>query len=587
MATIHPESHLRKIEKNHHSEAKIIDLFEHFDKAKTSNWEVFYSYSFKSKTFEGMQTYKDCEIDFLILIPDGGVFVFEIKGGSISKNDSDYNSTDYKGEIHKIVNPYEQAKTNYYALSDNVDVVNPNYNRKIKDYVGGYLVGLVDMNKRDFTDPLDFDGRLTYLKDKDLYYFLNKAVEDAKENKNKIIPTKDDINLIKKALLGKNFTYKYDLKGYLDTVNVRISQLTEEQKTIFGGLLDNKRCLIQGRAGTGKTVLSEILFTDLITNKKERVAYFSYNIFNADKVNEELNYKNNSNDSNECVCKAFLDYVVDEVKRLTNNEFIKYNESGTVYKYDEYLEKFWELGLEKNTKITKFSSIIIDEAQDLVKKFSDDNKTEAENNELIKSVLDVMLVGGIHNGKLYIFYDDNQNIITNGEPFYKSKEFGDDGARYTKFCLTKNCRNEEQIDQKLKEIKFGAPIKDLRCELIKYNNCNSEESLLESATNVIKELLEKGVAKKSIIVLYTPNKKMKREEYIASSFKAKGLDIKPYNLENEKKHITFTTTNKFKGLEKEIVIYLRYNFDKYTKFDYVTVSRAKAFCYIFNFSNNK
>jgi len=50
-------------------------------------------------------------------------------------------------------------------------------------------------------------------------------------------------------------------------------------------------------------------------------------------------------------------------------------------------------------------------------------------------------------------------------------------------------------------------------------------------------------------------------------------------------HITYTTNRRFKGLESDVIIFLRIeqkHKNDLTKLDYVTVSRVKGLCYVFN-----
>ena len=51
----------------------------------------------------------------------------------------------------------------------------------------------------------------------------------------------------------------------------------------------NDRCLVKGKAGTGKTVLCEFLFKHLIYEKKQSAVYFTYNRLIADRINSDIN----------------------------------------------------------------------------------------------------------------------------------------------------------------------------------------------------------------------------------------------------------------------------------------------------------
>ena len=58
------------------------------------------------------------EADFLVLIPDVGVGVLEVKGGRVWTRDGDWLSRDRRGYDHEIHNPILQASRAGYALRD-------------------------------------------------------------------------------------------------------------------------------------------------------------------------------------------------------------------------------------------------------------------------------------------------------------------------------------------------------------------------------------------------------------------------------------------------------------------------------------
>ena len=58
------------------------------------------------------------EADFLVLIPDVGVGVLEVKGGRVSTRDGEWFSRDRRGYDHEIHNPILQASKAGYALRD-------------------------------------------------------------------------------------------------------------------------------------------------------------------------------------------------------------------------------------------------------------------------------------------------------------------------------------------------------------------------------------------------------------------------------------------------------------------------------------
>ena len=567
MAIIHPFNYsIEDIEADHgHAEAYIIRMINNLDQEKTKDWVFYYSFSFKSKT---LNRFKDCEIDFLCLLPNIGVFVFEVKGGKISKALEDgeptYYSLDRFGQNNPIKNPYDQARSNFSDFCNLLRKSSPQESDLVLySYVGGSAVGFPDMEQVDFYDPNGPDGVLTYTKRKDFYQFLINLGKYYTTPSRKV-PTKEDIDYIIKCFSLKNFTYKYDLGDYIDTTNVRINQLTDEQYTVLRGLLENDRCLINGPAGSGKTVLSEMLFKYFVNNH-EKVAYFSYNVFNSLKVRGDLEVVIKETKS---LCAPLYDYIDELINKYYPNKV-----------FNNYQEKIKSLlQVRDKPDFPKYSVIIIDEAQDL------------DGNEDLIDLFDNFASRGLKDGKVFIFYDKHQTVFYNNSPFYDNDIFGNDGFRYAKFSLEKNCRNSENISNLLEVMRHQKGkllIKNVHNDSVTYLQVKNKEECFSSINKIVKYLKDNGVDNKSITILLSSHKINESNSpinQIQSELNKNKTTYKEYSVTSGPSLITYTTVRKFKGLENDVVIYIRHyasNASKYTQNDdYVAVSRGKSLVYI-------
>ena len=61
----------------------------------------------------------DLEVDFLVLIPNSGIAVIEVKGGNISLRDGQWRTT--YGNVNRRINPIEQARRAKHALRRYLD----------------------------------------------------------------------------------------------------------------------------------------------------------------------------------------------------------------------------------------------------------------------------------------------------------------------------------------------------------------------------------------------------------------------------------------------------------------------------------
>lgn len=577
MAKIYPSNYDLNIIKNHsYAEYKIIKAIENMDSNKTKDWIIYYSYCFKrrenSKSLENKNIKSFNEIDFLILAPNLGIFVFEIKGGKIIKENGSLYSVD-RDNVPHLINPYEQAKENYYGLKD---VLGSFFDEEVKDlmrfdsYVGGTMIGFPDIDAKGF-NAFYSDGKDTFIDGMDLYNFIcgySKYINKG----DKVLPTNKVINILVNKLNGPDFQYKKDKKHYIDSVNLSISDLTYDQETVFRGLLSNKRCLIKGGAGTGKTVLCEFLYKHLVLEKKYSVIYFTYNKLIAQRLNSDLKLNDTSN------CYPIYEYLENEYIKFSNSDIPEDINNDFSLKKQFLLENVSKI-LENNFQSKKYDCLIIDEAQDI------------DLDENIIYFFDNLLNGGLKNGLCYIFYDSNQNIFdVRNEKIYESEYFSDTyGYRYAQFELLRNCRNSKGIvnstynllkgNKKSNDLKNNSKL--IVNEDVKYFSITENVEGALKIKKIIDELLDEetgGVKKNQITLLFNLSKNNKKN-IIYNELK-KYYKIEDYD-PNGNKGITYATVSGFKGLENDIIIYINDNEYSKVAVHYVAISRAKVLSYIF------
>ena len=80
------------------AERKVFRLFQNMP--DTDDWCVIHSVALARHT-----TQSQGEADFVVVIPNMGVFALEVKGGGISYQGGQWFSRDRMGEMHQIKNP--------------------------------------------------------------------------------------------------------------------------------------------------------------------------------------------------------------------------------------------------------------------------------------------------------------------------------------------------------------------------------------------------------------------------------------------------------------------------------------------------
>lgn len=246
----------------------------------------------------------------------------------------------------------------------------------------------------------------------------------------------------------------------------------------------NKRCLINGPAGTGKTVLA-------IKNVKESVAlgkkvgFFCFNML----LEKELKrHFDNLEETKPLYIGSLTNYLEQLVRKYDLYDFNKMDNPSVFYKKELPLLALDAITIEG----VKFDKIVIDEAQDLM-------------TDEYLMVIDVLLNGGLKKGEWFFFGDFDFQTINNREiSGEKVVELLEDNANFAIFNLTINCRNTPNIQKEMNKV-FGTNTQSLNkddnmpeVEYINFVEQADEAVLLE---NKIKELIKKGVKPSEITIL--------------------------------------------------------------------------------------
>lgn len=184
---------------------------------------------------------------------------------------------------------------------------------------------------------------------------------------------------------------------------------------------ENTHLLIEGGAGTGKTLLA----TEYAIRRAkagDRVLYLTFNKNLSYNINNQINPMANLKIIN--IHALFGEYVPVEIDKLQANP--------QKYFGEELPEAFFkwinDLPEEKKENL-QYDVLVMDEGQDIIK-------------PLFLYSLDVLLKGGFENGKWVVFYDEKQNIYN---PDYSDGMEIIESYSCTKFKLFINCRNTVQI----------------------------------------------------------------------------------------------------------------------------------------------
>ncbi len=541
------------------AERKIYEWFK--NDPMTKNWVVFHSLG-----IENHQTVVFGEIDFLVAASNCGVFALEVKGGRIRRENGVWIYTDKFGVEHeKARGPFEQAQEGMYSVKDGLKTRTDNAN--VRNTLCGYGVMFPDIeyinSDIDVVQEQIFDKR-----DKSFVGRYIKRLADYNKQKFKdkkvfvVYPSEEDINNIVNVL-RKDFDKALPLSTKIEYAENSLLTLTDEQYKCVDGLSSNKRCLINGSAGTGKTVLAIKNVKESVANG-EKVGFFCYNL----KLANELKNHFNSSPVQPEFVGSLTDYLTKLIKK---HNLINMNDVGDLKHF--YDCEFFPLALKAvEMEGVKFDKIVLDEAQDLLK-------------EDYVLILDELLEGGLKKGKWFFFGDfEFQTIFNRGCSFDLVENILEGEANFAMFNLTLNCRNTPNIQKEMNKI-MGVNIqslnKDKNMPEVKYiqfkdESQENEKDLLEKE---IKNILSGGVKKKDITIL-SP---FRFEKSVCSKINK----YKICEVGESDEEITYSTIQGFKGLENAVIILTDIQTYNKPNLMYVAMSRARSALFVFETQHAK
>ena len=530
------------------AEKKIFEWFK--NDPLTKDWVVFHSLG-----IENHQTVVFGEIDFLVLASDLGIFALEVKGGRVKREDGVWVYTDKYGVEHKKVRgPFEQAGEGMYSVMDELkkrggtrSVLN-GYGVMFPDIE--YVNSDIDCAQEQIFDKRDaqYVGRFI----KRLSDYSSRKLRDKKVLV--VYPSHEDVNDIVNVL-RKDFDKAVPISTKIEYAEDKILTLTEEQLRCIDGLASNPRCLINGAAGTGKTVLAIKNAKDSIANGKQ-TAVFCYNLLLAKELQRHFAQEG----IQPAYVGSFTDFLEKLVRKHTDFDFSTITDLSKFYKED--LPMLALDALEKAP--VQFDKIIIDEAQDLM---------VPDYLELY----DTVLKGGLKKGEWYFFGDyDLQTIYNRGVDHSKVIDMLEDRANFAMFDLTVNCRNTPAIQTEMNRI-AGVTMdtlkKDDALPPVRYIQFDSPEEEKELVEQELKKLIANGINRREITLL-SP---FKFEKSVASQIKK----YKIASCREDTEEITYSTIQGFKGMENTVIFLT--DIQTYNKPDlmYVAMSRPRSMLVIF------
>jgi hypothetical protein len=462
-----------------------------------ADWIVLHSVSWQSPDSRRA----DGEADFVLLHRDHGLLVVEVKGGGVRLENGRWYSVDRHGEEHEIKNPYDQAVASKHAL---VAFLRMHLDHRF--IPSGHVVALPDI----ITPELGPAGARAITWDRDALSSIRTAVRETVAHYS-LSGSLDraDVERISSLLLP-SVTLKPLLRDEIEVAEKSLARLTAQQIEALEGLRRNRRAVIYGGAGTGKSLLA--------VHRAVRLAEQGFDVlltcFN-EPLSVALARQVRGNDR--VTVRTFHKLCADESRRAGLNA------EGTGREWwDRDLPS--QLPQAASANETQFDAIVVDEAQDFDPGWW---------------VALQLLLRNPDEGPFYAFADTQQAIYRRGwEPPFEGFSWE----------LTVNCRNTAPITAAVASV-FATPIKSLKVDgpAPVFRCVDSFESIGEALRRALHRLVSvERLAPHDIAVLSSS----KTVIDVCRARRFGNLSMGPA----APGQITAETVHRFKGLESAAVI---------------------------------
>ncbi len=226
-----------------------IKLFSVLREALDDSFTVFHSFDLLVQNKQGK--FIDGEIDFLIFHSELGFLVLEVKGGSISYDGE--QGVWYQNDIPMRICPFTQAKDSKYKLGG--------FMRKKIGYIPGctfaHAVCFPDVftELKELPSGADAGICITGLQLPQTGELISGIINSFRDDRRDRTMSQKEVQQVREILMP-HCEYGTSLRDRLGRAEEVIFQLTENQCRFLDFIRHHRQALIEGSAGSGKTIMA-------------------------------------------------------------------------------------------------------------------------------------------------------------------------------------------------------------------------------------------------------------------------------------------------------------------------------------------
>lgn len=531
--------------------------------SRTANWLVLHSLGLSRRPAGPFG-----EIDFVVIIPGEGIVCLEVKGGRISCENGIWKTTNRFGSISTLKrSPMMQAREGMFALRDRIT---KHFGERGAESMCPIGCGVVfpdvtcppatpEFDRSDVIDARDLEKPVSF----SILRIARQRLRPLQPRSRAPAPTDSEA----KSLLGflrPDFELIVARGLRVGRSEERLLRLTEEQYCRLDELQDNPRCLFEGAAGTGKTVLA-IEHAKRRARSESDVLLVCFNRMLGARLEEQL--KGTGIRCGTChsiIRQSILQSSLAQEFLGKEAEALKSGDSRLLF--DELYPLYGQLAVDEIGSLCNV--LVLDEVQDLSR-------------SAIFDFLDRALAGGLAGGCWAMFGDFTRQALY-GVPDNPLTILQDYCAHFTRARLTLNCRNTRRIAEETALLSgFDRAPYRMNQEIglaVDHRYWRRPADLAEHLEKVLLRLLSEGLAADDVLILCP--RKLDRSS-LAGITKIAGLPLRDASSDQQiaGSTIVFSTIHAFKGLESPVVILIdieQVDSEEARSLLYVGMSRARS-----------
>lgn len=502
----------------------------------------------------------------IVILSNHGVFALEVKGGTVSCADGIWTYSGDFPSFTKKESPWQQASGAMFAVKNLLEKANGSF----KDIMFGFGVVMpytaftttgaeieqdVLLDKRQFRAPLS-----QYIA------ALSRYWEGWHNDRHRHCRgLRDDEIRTARQILRPDLETALSIGSYLTGTETQLIYLSNQQIKASRRMASNPRTITRGAAGTGKSVIALERARQLSADGK-RVLYICYNQLLASHVRAGLVDKADSDNITVFHIHALYRGIINEAGFEARLKEVDQDSK------DFFSKTFPQLAADAlcDHEFEPWDVLVIDEAQDLLTPEHLD-------------AFDLLLSGGLRQGKWHIFHDRQQNIYGVDVQEEVERRLEDCAPAFED--LFENCRNTREVALEASIISGidlaieGAP----QGLAVGTHSYATDDEGLEILESTLCKLLESDVKVSDIVLLST---RKKENSLLANTNNIAGRPLASPDdrraLENGA--ILVSTMHAFKGLERQVVIAFdmsEIGDEKWSMLHYAGLSRARGLLHVF------